>query len=65
MTYLDKAHGVENQLKRIVSIFPHILPGPGKVWMQSFSIDKMRRLFPPPTNTSSGGGGDDGGGGGD
>jgi len=42
------------------------LTGPGKVWMQSMSIDKLRSLFPPKTNTTGGGGdGDDGGDGGD
>lgn len=42
-------------------LFNTHMTGPGKIWMQSLSIDKMRRLFPPPTNTSSGGdgGGDD------
>jgi uncharacterized protein (AIM24 family) len=42
-------------------LFNTTMTGPGKVWIQSLSIDKMRRLFPPQTS----GGGDGGGGGGD
>lgn len=44
-------------------LFHTELNGPGRVWMQSMGIDKMRRLFPPKvveTGGSSGGG--DGGG---
>mmetsp|Transcript_30541 Transcript_30541/g.37288 ORF Transcript_30541/g.37288 Transcript_30541/m.37288 type:complete len:276 (-) Transcript_30541:196-1023(-) len=37
--------------------------GPGKVWLQSMSIDKLRKLFPPKVVQSGGGG--DGGDGGD
>lgn len=31
--------------------------GPGEIWIQSMSIDKMRRLFPPKVQQSGGGGG--------
>jgi uncharacterized protein (AIM24 family) len=44
-------------------IFNTELIGPGTIYLQSMSIDKLRRLFPPST-TSSGGGGDSGGDGG-
>jgi uncharacterized protein (AIM24 family) len=40
-------------------IFNTTMTGPGTVWLQSLSIDKMRRLFPPTTVTSGGGGGGD------
>eukprot|EP00934_Nitzschia_sp_Nitz4_P009061 Nitzschia sp. Nitz4//scaffold206_size41850//13383//14260//NITZ4_007418-RA/size41850-processed-gene-0.50-mRNA-1//-1//CDS//3329541553//9051//frame0 len=43
-------------------LFNTELTGPGTIWMQSFSIDKMRRLFPPPSDNGGGGGGDGGGG---
>lgn len=45
-------------------IFNTELSGPGTIWLQSMSIDKLRKLF-PPAQTSSGtvGGGGDGGGG--
>mmetsp|Transcript_1048 Transcript_1048/g.2693 ORF Transcript_1048/g.2693 Transcript_1048/m.2693 type:complete len:270 (-) Transcript_1048:515-1324(-) len=50
-------------------IFNTEFTGPGTVYLQSLSIDKMRLLFPPNvvSNDSSGGGGDggDGGGGGE
>lgn len=39
-------------------LFNTVLTGPGRVWCQSMSIDKMRKLFPPPRND----GGFDGGG---
>ena len=39
------------------------LTGPGTVWTQSMSIDKLRKLFPPKTITNYTG--DDGGDGGD
>jgi uncharacterized protein (AIM24 family) len=42
-------------------IFNTEMTGPGTIWMQSLSIDKMRKLFPPEVS-SSGGGGDGGGG---
>ena len=29
--------------------------GPGEIWIQSMSIDKMRRLFPPKVQQSGGG----------
>jgi len=29
-------------------LFNTTMTGPGKIWIQSLSIDKMRRLFPPP-----------------
>jgi len=39
-------------------LFNTHLTGPGKIWMQSLSIDKMRKLFPPRVirNTDTGGG---------
>ena len=42
------------------------LTGPGKIWLQSLGIDKMRKLFPPKVvqtggGSGSGDGGDDGG----
>lgn len=48
-------------------IFNTELTGPGTIWMQSLSIDKLRKLFPPKVAKSGGGGGDggDGDGGGD
>lgn len=52
-------------------LFNTELSGPGKVWVQSMSIDKMRKLFPPRVISASeggdggDGGGDGGGGGGD
>jgi uncharacterized protein (AIM24 family) len=46
-------------------IFNTELSGPGTIYLQSMSIDKMRRLFPPHVASSGGdGGGDDGGDGG-
>lgn len=43
-------------------LFNTKMSGPGKIWLQSMGIDKMRRLFPPKvvskTTTSDG---DDGG----
>lgn len=46
-----------------VSIYPtrfrFSLPlGPGTVFLQSMSIDKLRALFPPQTNDGGGGGGE-------
>jgi len=41
-------------------LFHTEMHGPGKVWMQSMSIDKLRDLFPPQVVESGGG---DGGGG--
>lgn len=44
-------------------IFNTVLTGPGKIWLQSLSIDKMRKLFPPTVvqqGDNSGGGGDGG-----
>lgn len=43
-------------------LFHTELTGPGKVWLQSMSIDKLRALFPPPSTAGAGGGGDGGGG---
>jgi len=45
--------------------FNTVLTGPGKVWLQSMPIEKLRALFPPPPKENqggNGGGGDDGGG---
>lgn len=44
-------------------LFNTTFTGPGKIWIQSMSIDKMRTLF-PPQSASDGGGGDGGDGGG-
>ena len=45
-------------------VFNTVLTGPGKVWLESMSISRLRALFPPrPDN--SGGSGDDGDDGGD
>mmetsp|Transcript_11925 Transcript_11925/g.24386 ORF Transcript_11925/g.24386 Transcript_11925/m.24386 type:complete len:265 (+) Transcript_11925:57-851(+) len=44
--------------------FNTVLTGPGKVWLQSMPIEKLRALFPTPSKPRSGGdGGGDGGGG--
>jgi len=43
--------------------FNTVLTGPGKIWMQSMSIDKLRSVFPPRVVQQGGGG--DGGDGGD
>eukprot|EP00538_Stauroneis_constricta_P002772 CAMPEP_0119552072 /NCGR_PEP_ID=MMETSP1352-20130426/5169_1 /TAXON_ID=265584 /ORGANISM="Stauroneis constricta, Strain CCMP1120" /LENGTH=269 /DNA_ID=CAMNT_0007598245 /DNA_START=66 /DNA_END=875 /DNA_ORIENTATION=- len=45
-------------------LFHTELHGPGKIWLQSLSIDKMRHLFPPKvaSNNAAGGDGGDGGG---
>jgi uncharacterized protein (AIM24 family) len=40
-------------------IFNTDMTGPGTIWLQSLSIDKMRRLFPPTVNSSSNQGGSD------
>lgn len=49
----------------VLLIFFFLFKGPGKVWLQSMGIDKMRKLFPPrvvqKSSTSDGDGGDDGG----
>jgi uncharacterized protein (AIM24 family) len=45
-------------------LFNTTFSGPGKIWIQSMSIDKMRTLFPPNVQQSSDGA-DGGGGGGD
>lgn len=46
--------------------FNTVLKGPGKIWMQSMSIDKLRSVFPPKVVQSGGGGdGGDGDGGGE
>jgi uncharacterized protein (AIM24 family) len=46
-------------------LFNTTLTGPGRIWIQSMSIDKLRRLFPPQTSSSSNGSsGDSGGNGG-
>lgn len=34
-------------------LFNTTLTGPGKIWIQSMSIDKMRKLFPPQVQSSS------------
>jgi uncharacterized protein (AIM24 family) len=46
-------------------LFNTTMTGPGKIWMQSMSIDKMRTLFPPKVSSSGGGDSGDGGGGGE
>jgi uncharacterized protein (AIM24 family) len=38
-------------------LFNTTFTGPGKIWIQSLSIDKMRKLFPPKQNNSGDGGG--------
>ena len=46
--------------------FNTVLTGPGKIFLQSMPIEKLRALFPKPSPPGEGGGGgDDGGGGGD
>lgn len=46
-------------------VFNTTMTGPGKIWIQSMSIDKLRRLFPPNVQQSGGdGSGNDGGDGG-
>lgn len=45
-------------------IFNTTMTGPGKIWLQSLGIDKMRKLFPPnvqQTGSSSGDGDDNDG----
>jgi hypothetical protein len=44
-------------------LFNTTMTGPGKIWIQSLSIDKMRTLFPP--NVQQQGSSAEGGGGGD
>jgi uncharacterized protein (AIM24 family) len=36
-------------------LFNTTVTGPGKIWIQSMGIDKMRRLFPPNVQKSGGG----------
>jgi len=45
--------------------FNTVLTGPGKVWLESMPIEKLRSLFPAPSNGGGGGGdnNDSGGGG--
>ena len=55
MERLFKANAVGN-------LFYTELSGPGMIYLQSMSIDKLRRLFPPSVSSSGDGdGGDDGG----
>ncbi len=42
--------------------FNTVLTGPGKIWLQSMPIEKLRALFPPPPKEGQAGGGGDGGG---
>jgi uncharacterized protein (AIM24 family) len=42
-------------------IFNTELTGPGTIYLQSLSIDKMRRLFPPDVRSKSDGDGGNGG----
>jgi uncharacterized protein (AIM24 family) len=35
-------------------LFNTTFTGPGKVWIQSMSIDKMRKLFPPNVSEQGG-----------
>jgi uncharacterized protein (AIM24 family) len=37
-------------------LFNTTMTGPGKIWLQSMSIDKMRLLFPPQVQQQGGGG---------
>jgi uncharacterized protein (AIM24 family) len=46
-------------------IFNTELSGPGTIYLQSMSIDKLRRLFPPHESSTSGSGDSGDGGGGD
>ena len=39
-------------------LFNTQISGPGKIWLQSLSIDKMRKLFPPKVQQTGGGDGD-------
>ena len=43
-------------------VFNTTLTGPGRIWIQSMSIDKMRRLFPPNVQKQGDSGGGDSGG---
>lgn len=36
-------------------LFNTTFTGPGKIWIQSMSIDKMRRIFPPTVAETNGG----------
>jgi hypothetical protein len=46
-------------------MFNTTFSGPGKIWIQSMSIDKMRALFPPDVQQTGGEAGGGSGGGGD
>jgi len=46
-------------------LFQTELTGPGTIYLQSMSIDKLRALFPPKPSGDTAGGDGDGGGGGD
>jgi uncharacterized protein (AIM24 family) len=41
-------------------LFNTTFTGPGKIWLQSLSIDKMRKLFPPKVQQSNSNSGDSG-----
>jgi len=43
-------------------LFNTTMTGPGTIWLQSLSIDKMRKLFPPKLESRGGGSGGDSGG---
>jgi uncharacterized protein (AIM24 family) len=45
-------------------MFNTVLTGPGKIWMESMPIEKLRALFPPEQEPGQGGSGGDGGDGG-
>jgi uncharacterized protein (AIM24 family) len=47
------------------NLFYTELSGPGVIYLQSMSIDKLRRLFPPQVSSSGDGGDSSDGGGGD
>lgn len=44
------------------NLFYTELSGPGTIYLQSMSIDKLRRLFPPKESSRGDGGDGDGGG---
>ena len=46
-------------------VFNTTMTGPGKIWIQSMGIDKMRRLFPPNVQQKNDGSNGDGGDSGD
>ena len=37
-------------------VFNTLMQGPGKIWLQSMGIDKMRKLFPPTVVSANDGG---------